>query len=77
MLLNDDVLYADVCNLPPVTGPCLGNFTRYYYNSTTGSCEWFSYGGCGGNDNRFMTVAECEAQCVQRRESIALNGRIQ
>jgi len=77
-LLNDDVLYTDaVCNLPPEIGPCDAYFPRYYYNSTTRSCEPFIYGGCSGNDNRFTTVAECEAQCAQRRESIALNGRVQ
>ena len=67
-LLNDDVLYTDaVCNLPPEIGPCDAYFPRYYYNSTTRSCEPFIYGGCSGNDNRFTTVAECEARCLRQR----------
>jgi len=34
-------------------GPCIGRFTRYYYNTETGRCEEFVYGGCHGNENRF------------------------
>ena len=30
----------------------------------TRRCETFSYGGCGGNNNRFFTQEECEEACV-------------
>lgn len=36
------------CDLPSEVGPCDGGFPRYYYNSNSGTCELFSYGGCGG-----------------------------
>ena len=62
------VLFTDdLCNLPPESGMCPGYFPSYYYNSTTMSCESFVYSGCGGNGNRFATVAECEARCLRRR----------
>nr|SPP68600.1 TFPI-like multiple Kunitz-type protease inhibitor 4K5 [Colubraria reticulata] len=54
---------GDVCQLPPVTGDCRGDFPRYFYNSTSGNCERFSYGGCKGNGNRFHTEKECNDQC--------------
>ena len=30
-------------------GVCRANITRYFFNSGTGSCETFTYSGCGGN----------------------------
>ena len=56
-------LEADLCSLPPVTGLCLAYFRRYFYNKMSEQCEQFVYGGCGGNDNNFETVEECEARC--------------
>ena len=53
----------EVCDLPPVTGPCKALFRRFFYNATTDQCELFIYGGCGGNDNRFDTRSECIAAC--------------
>ena len=43
----------DVCELPKVSGPCFGAFRKYFFNTETEECELFTYGGCGGNDNRF------------------------
>ena len=45
---------VDVCKLPKVVGPCRARFPRYFYNSATGDCEKFFYGGCRGNANNFM-----------------------
>ena len=58
---------TDICTLQPETGPCRASIPRYFYNITSGKCEEFIYGGCGGNDNRFTTAAECAAQCGQRK----------
>lgn len=35
----------------------------YFYNSYSKTCEQFSYGGCYGNDNRFLSKDECESTC--------------
>lgn len=50
--------------LEPITpGPCRAYIPSYGYNVTTGRCERFIYGGCGGNNNLFCTRDECENVC--------------
>jgi hypothetical protein len=51
------------CRLPADSGPCEAAFRKYYHDARTGVCVPFIYGGCGGNDNRFDTIAECQAAC--------------
>ena len=45
-------------------GACLGDFPRWYFDKKTGECQEFSYTGCMGNNNRFMTLDECQATCL-------------
>jgi hypothetical protein len=52
-----------VCSLPIVSGNCNAYFQGFGFSTTDGNCQPFVYGGCGGNDNRFGTLAECEATC--------------
>ena len=52
-----------LCELGPITGPCLAAKPRFYFNKNTGRCEDFRYGGCNGNENNFMTKMECEKTC--------------
>ena len=54
---------AGQCNLPFETGPCRAAFRKIYFDASEGACKPFIYGGCGGNANRFDSVAECEAAC--------------
>ncbi|XP_078681218.1 BPTI/Kunitz domain-containing protein-like [Branchiostoma floridae x Branchiostoma belcheri] len=54
----------DPCEQPKDVGPCDGLFPRWFYNSLTGECEPFDYGGCDGNSNNFQTQEECEDTCV-------------
>merc|ERR1712142_513572 len=53
----------DPCGLPKVVGHCYAYFRKYYFNSATGKCTKFIYGGCGGNANRFDTKEECQERC--------------
>ena len=55
--------HAEFCFLPADPGPCLAAIPRYYFNLKTGVCEEFTYGGCGGNENNFETLEECNQQC--------------
>ncbi|XP_034455497.1 tissue factor pathway inhibitor 2 [Hippoglossus hippoglossus] len=52
-----------ICRFPKVVGPCRGLFPKYFFNMTTMQCETFSYGGCGGNSNRFGDQASCMEYC--------------
>jgi len=36
---------------------------RYYYSSRDSICIVFLYSGCGGNENNFVTMDECQARC--------------
>jgi len=52
-----------ICSLPLVSGNCNAYFPSFGFNAPTGNCVPFVYGGCGGNENRFETLAACEASC--------------
>ena len=53
----------EYCTLPPVSGMCEAYMPSFFYNATSGMCESFVYGGCGGNDNRFGTYEDCLLKC--------------
>lgn len=54
---------VDPCQLPAKVGNCRALIPRWYFNSQSGRCEPFHFGGCGGNGNNFFTVDACRAQC--------------
>jgi len=54
---------GDVCSLPFSIGNCDALIPVYFHNAATDRCEPATYGGCGGNANRFETFAECESAC--------------
>ncbi|XP_078470890.1 papilin-like isoform X1 [Lampetra planeri] len=67
------------CRFEPETGDCKAAFPRHFYNMTTGQCENFIYGGCGGNDNNFHTIEECveSCKCHKNRDMGASTSMIQ
>ena len=52
----------DECYLSPERGPCKAMLPRYFYNSESGQCEEFIWGGCDGVVP-FVTMEECQNGC--------------
>ncbi|XP_044730136.1 papilin isoform X2 [Chrysoperla carnea] len=60
----------DVCRYPKDTGTCRALIPKYYFDYATSSCQQFNYGGCGGNGNRFSSLAECESICSAPKQEV-------
>ncbi|XP_017478826.1 PREDICTED: kunitz-type serine protease inhibitor long epsilon-dendrotoxin Arg55-like [Rhagoletis zephyria] len=69
--------YAQSCILPAYpscieqldegrTGPGCVPGSQWYYNTILRRCLFFSYRGCGGNANRYCSLALCERFCRPR-----------
>lgn len=54
--------FSEICTLPFIKGPCDYNLQNqyFYFDNLTATCRLFTYGGCGGNKNRFKTEKECQ-----------------
>jgi hypothetical protein len=65
---------GDICSLPPETGACLALIPRFYFDPDTAQCRQFSWGGCGGNANKFETREACQAACEHRADSCRPEG---
>lgn len=55
----------DICELSMEQGPCRAGFHRFYYDTNEAECKEFTYGGCGGNENRFNNIEDCKSRCVK------------
>merc|ERR1712133_254257 len=53
-----------ICNLPEDGGRCRALLERYRFNPETRKCEIFQYGVCGGNENNFEDIKDCEKACI-------------
>jgi hypothetical protein len=49
--------------LPREKGPCKDDQEKFYFDTKTGKCEKFPFGGCFGNLNNFESLDECESTC--------------
>ncbi|VDM48548.1 unnamed protein product [Toxocara canis] len=52
-----------LCHLRPATGFGKGKMRRYAYDLTSGRCKELIYTGYGGNENNFLTLADCYRSC--------------
>lgn len=51
--------------MPSEIGDCRALLPRFTYKADTNECVRFSYGGCDGNANNFLTKEECEEKCKE------------
>ncbi|XP_072288336.1 kunitz-type protease inhibitor 1-like [Eucyclogobius newberryi] len=61
------------CLAAPKVGPCRASFTRWRYDAAAQLCRNFTYGGCKGNYNNFLSATACEAAC--RNITVSLERR--
>ncbi|XP_078498213.1 protein AMBP-like [Lissotriton helveticus] len=54
---------GDACRQDLLVGPCLGMNLRFFYNSSSMTCDSFHYGGCLGNGNNFHSERDCLQTC--------------
>ncbi|XP_059097069.1 spondin-1-like isoform X2 [Tigriopus californicus] len=52
-----------VCSSDPDPGSCQGHFPRWYYDTQSETCKEFSYTGCKGNKNNFISYERCMSVC--------------
>ncbi|CAD6186601.1 unnamed protein product [Caenorhabditis auriculariae] len=64
------------CHAPADSGECRKFTKMFYYSPTIGSCESFSYGGCGGNSNRFSTIQDCNTACSKHQNLVMLKDDV-
>ena len=57
------VQWNEACDAPPVSGNCDAYIESWYHEPGTGLCMPFVYGGCGGNANRYGSLADCQKSC--------------
>ncbi|XP_043104636.1 tissue factor pathway inhibitor a isoform X3 [Puntigrus tetrazona] len=62
-------IFHHSCALKKDEGPCKAIKDRFYFNTDTGRCEFFEYGGCQGNANNFETLQDCEEMCLVKAAS--------
>ena len=58
-----NVKSVDRCLERPEVGPCEALVPSFFFNSSSGMCERFTYGGCRGNENRFSSGSACLQAC--------------
>ena len=62
------------CNLTKQPGNCRASSPRWFFNRKTKQCEPFSYGGCNGNLNNFLSEYDCWKGCRGKRHARLVNA---
>ncbi|XP_043357381.1 kunitz-type protease inhibitor 2 isoform X1 [Dermochelys coriacea] len=60
---NDTFTYEERCLAKAATGLCRASFPRWWFDVETKTCRQFTYGGCRGNSNNYLSEVECLARC--------------
>lgn len=56
-------LEQHACLQPALVGECQNYTARWYYDSLESQCRQFYFGGCGGNNNNFLSQEDCQRSC--------------
>ncbi|XP_043390484.1 kunitz-type protease inhibitor 2 isoform X2 [Chelonia mydas] len=71
---NNTFTYEERCLAKAATGLCRASFPRWWFDVETKTCRQFTYGGCGGNPNNYLSEAECLARCSESCAAPRLTG---
>ncbi|NWH31963.1 TFPI1 inhibitor, partial [Chloropsis hardwickii] len=63
LVLPEPPPIPSLCMTPMDRGLCRAKELRFFYNFSTGRCRPFSYSGCGGNENNFISRKSCLRIC--------------
>jgi len=67
-LVWSTVLRESPCLQEPDGGTCHAALKKWYFSADEHKCKMFVYGGCEGNENRFLTEKDCEKKCIEPKE---------
>ncbi|XP_026732268.1 carboxypeptidase inhibitor SmCI-like [Trichoplusia ni] len=67
---TDNKHFPRFCSLTFDYGFCFGAVQRYYYDHAWKVCKTTIYSGCGGNQNNFYNLEQCESVCRFGRGAI-------
>ncbi|XP_048203439.1 WAP four-disulfide core domain protein 8 [Perognathus longimembris pacificus] len=56
--------YVEPCMQPLSTGNCEKNLSRWYFDFEKYQCKSFTYTGCLGNANNFLSRDDCKEACM-------------
>jgi hypothetical protein len=65
-----------ICSEPKLSGPCRAAIPRFYFDTESGKCDKFSWGGCKPNSNNFKTLEECSNKCLGGKCALFLSQTI-
>lgn len=65
---NNRSFTIEQCSFIPDKGPCRGEFDRWYFDSKSGLCRTFKYGGCMKNKNNHISESDCIDTCVKPKQ---------
>ncbi|KAG1677970.1 Kunitz-type serine protease inhibitor bitisilin-3 [Nymphon striatum] len=64
----------NICLQEVTPGACYATMERYHYNKTSNKCDIFTYYGCKGNMNNFITQDDCMKQCKDYKIALLKNA---
>ncbi|TRY70683.1 hypothetical protein TCAL_05435 [Tigriopus californicus] len=70
---SEDV-QPELCQTRPVFGSCGSKIERWFYDMEIGDCRSFPWSGCGGNENNFLTLRQCQAACRSPNNYVTKHG---
>uniref|UniRef100_A0A914V4D2 BPTI/Kunitz inhibitor domain-containing protein n=1 Tax=Plectus sambesii TaxID=2011161 RepID=A0A914V4D2_9BILA len=56
---------SNQCHLTLATGSGTAVLSRYYFDAASSTCKAFTYTGLGGNENNFLSIADCRRACPE------------